>query len=437
MYQAYGTYHEKRPVWQNNKRPRWWRRRVRSGGVCFVLILSAVTAATVMLALRTSSIDHRRYDVYKNGIQAKPHADTSAPQRPANVPTQQRTPIPYDNHPSEKWESQAVLSGAIESAGHEISTIEDAVVHNNPKAKDAVHDSSVASDEKDPVTLVEDSSATLMENNVAIDKGPQPRFSPDAAEGEEIGPSVVSEDKLVEDESNESMQHLSLEQKAEKLPEFVWVPFSEAVQQEVLQGWEDEWVSNGRFDRKRWGQLQEPKVDFVYLCMLDLLPCQLIDANVSAGVNGSEQAFQQTIRPWEERSVLNDPDGKWINSHGVNRYRDWDELRYSFRSIERNAGHFLNKVKVLVNSIYENGVPVRKQSPSWLALDDPKVSQTVQVVSQEEMFEADKAVCLPTFNSLTIENQMFNTESEVDQVCCQSIAVKTPSLMFDVVLCNV
>lgn len=431
MYQAYGTYHEKRPVWQNNKRPRWWRRRVRSGGACFVLILGAVTAATVLLALRTSSLDHRRYDAYKSGIQEKHHGDIGVSQRP------QRTPIPYDNHPSEKWESQAVLSGASQPADHDMSTIEDAVVHNNPKAKDTVHDSSVTPDEKAPVTLSDDSSATLMEKNVAIDKTSQPRISPDAVEGEEIEPSTVSEDKLVEDESNESKQHLSLEQKAEKIPEFVWVPFSEVVQQEVLQGWEDEWVSNGRFEGKRWGQLQEPKVDFVYLCMMDSLPRQLIHTNVSLGVNGSEEAFQQTIRPWEERSVLNDPDGKWINSHGVNRYRDWDELRYSFRSIERNAGHFLNKVKVLVNSIYENGIPVRKQSPSWLALDDPKVSQTVQVVSQEEMFEADKAVCLPTFNSLTIENQMFNTESEVDQVCCQSITVKTPSLTLNVVFCNV
>lgn len=123
------------------------------------------------------------------------------------------------------------------------------------------------------------------------------------------------------------------------------------------------------------------------------------------------------MKPWEERSILNDPEGTWINSHGVNRYRDWDELRYSFRSIEKNAGHFMNTIKVLVNSIYDSETPIRKQTPSWLAVDDPAVSKLVQVVSQEELFEADKKACLPAFNSLTIENQMFNTESDVDQVC--------------------
>jgi hypothetical protein len=51
-----------------------------------------------------------------------------------------------------------------------------------------------------------------------------------------------------------------------------------------------------------------------------------------------------------------------------------------------------------------------------LAVEDPDVSSFVQVVSQEEMFESERAVCLPTFNSLTIENQMFNTQSEVDPV---------------------
>ena len=100
----------------------------------------------------------------------------------------------------------------------------------------------------------------------------------------------------------------------------------------------------------------------------------------------------------------------------MNRYRDWDELRYSFRSIEKNAGQFMNTIKVLVNSIYERGAPSRKQTPTWLAVDDPQVSNMVQVVSQEEMFEADKKVCLPAFNSLTIENQIFNTKSDVDHV---------------------
>ena len=418
MYQAYQTYHEKRPLWQNNKRPRWWRRRVRSGGVCFILALGAVTAVTVLLAMRRSSIHYQHYEVYKSRIQGKNPTDTGDSRHSANVLTQQQTRKADENSSSEKWEAQMVLSHGSEPADNDFIARAQPVVQEHSGPKDAEGASSLTLTDKVAVAKTEDSGVTLMENNLVIDNGPKPRLSPDGGEGEELGRTAGSEGPLVEDESNESQQHLSLEQKAESLPEFVWVPFAKAVEEEVLQGWEDDWVSNGRYDEKRWGQLQEPKVDFVYLCMMASFPSLLIHANdLSTGVNGSEEDFQKTIRPWEERSVLNDPDGKWINSHGVNRYRDWDELRYSFRSIERNAGHFLNKVKVLVNSIYEAGVPVRKQSPTWLAVEDPKVLQTVQIVSQEEMFETDKAVCLPTFNSLTIENQMFNTESEVDQVC--------------------
>ncbi|RVX73032.1 hypothetical protein B0A52_02158 [Exophiala mesophila] len=353
--------------------------------------------------MRRSSIHYQHYEVYKSRIQGKNPTDTGDSRHSANVLTQQQTRKADENSSSEKWEAQMVLSHGSEPADNDFIARAQPVVQEHSGPKDAEGASSLTLTDKVAVAKTEDSGVTLMENNLVIDNGPKPRLSPDGGEGEELGRTAGSEGPLVEDESNESQQHLSLEQKAESLPEFVWVPFAKAVEEEVLQGWEDDWVSNGRYDEKRWGQLQEPKVDFVYLW-----------------VNGSEEDFQKTIRPWEERSVLNDPDGKWINSHGVNRYRDWDELRYSFRSIERNAGHFLNKVKVLVNSIYEAGVPVRKQSPTWLAVEDPKVLQTVQIVSQEEMFETDKAVCLPTFNSLTIENQMFNTESEVDQFFAMS-----------------
>lgn len=122
--------------------------------------------------------------------------------------------------------------------------------------------------------------------------------------------------------------------------------------------------------------------------------------------------------PWEQRSVLNDPQGSWISSHGVNRYRDWDELRYSFRSVERNAGHFRNNIQVLVNSLGNelpgNDLAIQRQTPSWLISNPEKHS--IKVVAQEEFFDQNMAACLPTFNSLTIENQIFNVPSDIDQV---------------------
>lgn len=119
--------------------------------------------------------------------------------------------------------------------------------------------------------------------------------------------------------------------------------------------------------------------------------------------------------------MLNDAAGKWIGSHGVNRYRDWDELRYSFRSLEKNAGTFRNNIQVLVNSIGVDDGLKRSQTPNWL---DPESMQynRVQVLAQEDYFDEEKKTCLPTFNSLTMENQIFNTPSTVDEVSACGLA---------------
>lgn len=129
------------------------------------------------------------------------------------------------------------------------------------------------------------------------------------------------------------------------------------------------------------------------------------------GVNGSDKDFEAVKRPYELASPLNDPNGEWLQSHGVNRYRDWDELRYSIRSVTKYAGSFKNKIQVLVNGL--SGTQPSKQTPQWLSHD---TGGAVQVLAQDEYFEEDKKACLPTFDSLTMENQIFNTPSEVDRV---------------------
>ncbi len=202
-------------------------------------------------------------------------------------------------------------------------------------------------------------------------------------------PDTADRQKVIEAESEE---HLVVEQTAENLPEVIHVPFEEAIKDFVLEGWEDDWVSRSKFDNKKW-TLQEPKIDFVYLW-----------------VNGSEEAFQETKRPFEENSILNDPEGTWISSHGVNRYRDWDELRYAVRSVEKHAQSFRNRIQIIVNSV--RGTEAGKQVPTWL--DRKRSSGTVEVISQEDFMEKKAQACLPTFNSLTIENQLFNTKSDTD-----------------------
>ena len=81
-------------------------------------------------------------------------------------------------------------------------------------------------------------------------------------------PVISSSDQQMEKNvlETESQEHLSLEDKAALLPEIVHVTFEDAVRDILLEGWEDEWVADATFDTKKWGNLQEPKIDFVYLC---------------------------------------------------------------------------------------------------------------------------------------------------------------------------
>lgn len=124
------------------------------------------------------------------------------------------------------------------------------------------------------------------------------------------------------------------------------------------------------------------------------------------------------MRPYELNSSLNDDAGEWVASHGVNRYRDWDELRYSIRSVEKHAKSFSNNVQILVNAVEGPEGKMTKQRPTWLK-PDSAIGHKLQVLSQEDFFGETEAQCLPTFNSLTIENQIHNTPSDTDRVSGQ------------------
>lgn len=140
------------------------------------------------------------------------------------------------------------------------------------------------------------------------------------------------------------------------------------------------------------------------------------------------------MRPYETESTLNDKQGIWIASHGSNRYREWSELRYSMRSVEKYAGTFVNRVQVLVNAFEErsqNGTHVfrmGKQRPDWLSDETRHIP--VEVLSQEQFFGPEERKCLPSFDSLTIENQLYNTESETDRVRVNSSSLGILAQLF-------
>jgi hypothetical protein len=104
-------------------------------------------------------------------------------------------------------------------------------------------------------------------NNEPLPKGPvavEANLDPNT----EKEPLISSPDQPVKEKiiETEPPDHLSLEEKADSLPEIVHIPFEDAVKDEVLQGWEDSWVAHATYIAKTWGKLAEPKIDFVYLC---------------------------------------------------------------------------------------------------------------------------------------------------------------------------
>ncbi|KAJ1337351.1 3-O-alpha-D-mannopyranosyl-alpha-D-mannopyranose xylosylphosphotransferase [Microdochium nivale] len=194
---------------------------------------------------------------------------------------------------------------------------------------------------------------------------------------------------------------MELDARAETMPDLVHVPFEDAVAGETLDGWEDEWFGNATYSNATWGTLPEPRVDFIY-----------------TWVNGSQDAFARTMRPYELNSTLNDAEGTWLKGHGSNRYRSWDELRYSVRSVEKYASGFTNKIQFLVNAVDESADPAirryTKQRPLWLS-EEAERDGLIETLSQEDFFGEEELAALPSFNSLSIESQLYNTPSNVDR----------------------
>jgi hypothetical protein len=62
---------------------------------------------------------------------------------------------------------------------------------------------------------------------------------------------------------------------------------------------------------------------------------------------------------------------------------------------------------------------LRPQRPRWLK-DNDATRQNVEILSQEAIFGEKEKECLPSFDSLSLETQIFNTPSNVDQLVALS-----------------
>ncbi|CAG8539652.1 3336_t:CDS:2 [Diversispora eburnea] len=136
----------------------------------------------------------------------------------------------------------------------------------------------------------------------------------------------------------------------------------------------EKWISKGLYV----GSFNNTKFDIVY-----------------TWVNGSDQKHREMRKKY---SKIRDKES-W--------YRDFGELRYSMRSIEKYFKRFINKIWIITTD-YENNDD-EMQIPSWLNTSDPRV----ELIKHSEIF--NDVNVLPTFNSLAIESQMMNSPKLKDK----------------------
>lgn len=100
-------------------------------------------------------------------------------------------------------------------------------------------------------------------------------------------------------------------------------------------------------------------------------------------------------REWQRSFVSHASDPKYsgLADLRLERYRDWNNLVYWFRSIERHAP-WVNRVHLVTSG----------HVPSWLNRDHPKLN----IVSHKDYIHSE---ALPTFNSNAIELSLSNLES--------------------------
>ncbi|KAF9105147.1 hypothetical protein BGX27_009786 [Mortierella sp. AM989] len=117
-------------------------------------------------------------------------------------------------------------------------------------------------------------------------------------------------------------------------------------------------------------------------------------------VNGSDPYLDDLRLEYQSKSPIftKAGDAKTIQAITTKRFRDMDELRYSFRSIAEYARDMYRYVHLLATEVK----PGQSQSPDWLDLS----KDVVKLVHHTAIFE--NTTHLPSFNSLAIESQIHH-----------------------------
>ncbi|CAG8578330.1 10669_t:CDS:2 [Paraglomus occultum] len=152
--------------------------------------------------------------------------------------------------------------------------------------------------------------------------------------------------------------------------------------------WQETWISLGTFSGP---PLSLAPLDVVY-----------------SWVNGSDPRHVNLMAKYST----------WRSSspREAKHYRDYDELRYSIRSIESMLGKYVSNI-VVVSADYGHDEHRNGQVPQWLNMtwkDKETGKSRVHMVHHSQVF-VNKTDLLPTFNSLAIESQIVNINGLSDQ----------------------
>ncbi|KAK6343779.1 Xanthine phosphoribosyltransferase 1 [Orbilia brochopaga] len=191
------------------------------------------------------------------------------------------------------------------------------------------------------------------------------------------------------------------------LPEVTFISFEEALSgvrdlDNRDLGWLDEWLSEGALKYSSVKPIA-PVLDVVY-----------------TWVNGSSRAFHQAKHAVESTSRLADmPD---YRKDTLNRHQDWDELRYSLRSIEtflaKTGDGQMRSPNPLGNitnvSTAHSDDTQSLQIPLWL---DTSLPDAPRVIAQESLVNPVlmETCALDTFSSCSIEARLDRLESDTDK----------------------
>lgn len=183
----------------------------------------------------------------------------------------------------------------------------------------------------------------------------------------------------------------AVQEAAEAKPDVAFYDVKDLSRHYKLQGWEDEWLSNAKIQEHT--KLTPYKLDVVYT---------FVD---------SDDNFLKLKEPFEDMEHMSMATRRLYAMLQARRYRSWEELRYSIRSIMYHGTSWLANVLIVAKDYdlpSETNATMQhiQQFPEWLNRTMVNDTSVIQVIPESSIMPVKD--CLPTFNSVSVEAALGN-----------------------------